>query len=298
MTTSKTILIAGGSGFIGTALSNELIAQGYRVIILSRKAINADKQSNPAYYGWDSDFTGIGKIDAVVNLAGDNIGQGPWTSEKKQRIRESRTESIIRLSKLLKQNNLKPGIWIQASAVGFYGHKTSGLIFENSPQGDGFLATVVNELEKTFKLNCPTEIKPVILRLGVVLHRDGGLMKQILQTAPLKFIGCPGDGRQKLSWIALEDLIQLFIQVIQNPPDSPVIDAVSPTPVSMGDLCKIAARKTNAWLVVKIPKFLLRLAFGAQKANELILADQTVESKILKEISFKFDYPTVNDLKF
>lgn len=297
MTTNKTILIAGGSGFIGTALSNELIAEGYRVIIISRKATKSDEKSNPVYYRWDSDFTGIGKVDAVINLAGDNIGQGPWTRKKKQRIRESRTESIIRLSKLLKQNNLKPAIWIQASAIGFYGYKTSGLIFENSPLGDGFLASVVNELEKTFKLHCPSEIKPVVLRLGVVFHRDGGLLKQIVQTTPLKFIGCAGDGRQNLSWIALEDLIQLFIHVIQKLPDSPVINAVSPTPVSMGDLCKIAARKTNTWFVVKIPKFILRLAFGAQKANELILADQTVESKILKEISFTFDYPTVNDLK-
>jgi hypothetical protein len=298
MTTSKTILIAGGSGFIGTALSNELITQGFRVIILSRKAINADKQSNPVYYRWDSDFTGIGKIDAIINLAGDNIGKGFWTKKKKQRILESRIQSIIQLSELIKKHKLKPEIWIQASAIGFYGQKTSGLIFEGSPQGEGFLATVANEMEKTFRLNCPVETKPIALRLGVVLHRHGGLMKQLLQTAPLKFIGCPGNGRQKLSWLALTDLIHLCIHLINKTPDYRIINAVSPHPVTMEDFCKIAARKTNTWFVVKIPRFILILVFGAEKASELILADQSVESKTLQEFDFKFDYLTIEKLSF
>jgi uncharacterized protein len=295
-TTKGKILVTGGSGLIGSRLSELLTEAGYEVAWLSRSSGTADKYKT---YTWDIEGGVIqdGALEglkAVVHLAGAGVADKRWTEARKKLILESRTKSTALLMEKLSGIGLKPKVFVGASAIGYYGADTGdAMVDEKSPAGDDFLAQVVKSWEAS---SAPIEgmgIRRVLIRVGVVLSNNGGALPQLL--APLKFgFGAPlGTGKQWMSWIHIDDLCRLFLEAIENTAYTGVYNGVSPSPVTNKEITKEAAKVLNKplWLP-PVPGFVLKVALG--EMAQIVLGGSKISSKKAEEMGFKYDYTHLN----
>lgn len=282
------ILIAGASGFVGKALVSTLKSHGHQIFRLVRSKEETGQNAflwNPAKGEIDPQaFEGI---NAVINLSGENIFSGRWTPKRKQRILESRVMAAKLLSSSILSLKTPPKLFIQASAVGFYGDSGDSLKDESSSAGRGFLSEVCQAWEAA----AAPGIRTVIFRFGIVLGLGGGLLGTVLPLFKLGLGSALGSGRQWMSWIALDDLTSLFQFVLTHPALSGAINAVSPHPVTnaffTGALCKTLRRPQ----FFPLPAWLLRLFFGREKTDALFLGSSRVSSKRLQEAGFDFLCP-------
>jgi len=295
MDKKRNILIAGATGFIGQALVHFLINKNqYRIKILTRDPERAFEifGNTVIILTWPGHkelmLLPEGELcEAIINLSGENIGENRWSESVKQRILKSRVNAVSELYQMIQNMNFSPKVWIQASAVGYYGFNFSNQVDETANKGDGFLAGVVDKVEQELLLNDLKSTRKVILRLGVVLSNNGGFLAKMFEAFQAGIAITLGSGKQYLSYIHLNDLVRLIEQAVASEVYSGTINAVASKPIMMAELVQQLRTKTKARCHIKVPSWLLRLVFGVEKANELLLANQYVVSTKLKELGFR-----------
>ncbi len=289
------ILIAGGSGFLGRALCQKLDTEGYEVIVLSRNPNKFRSTEKIKFVEWDAKTTKdwkhlVGGAFAVINLAGETIGQR-WTKTVKSRIRESRLKAGHALVQAISEAQKKPEVFVQASAVGYYGPRGKEIITEDEPYGKDFLALLVKDWEdSTFKLE-KLGMRRVIIRTGLVLGKGGMLNRLLL---PFKFFvgGTLGNGKQGWSWIHIEDWVEAVYFLLKNKEAKGPFNLTAPEPLSNYEFSKILGDvlKRPAWL--PIPSLLLRIILG--EGADPLLHGQFVYPARLITSGFQFRYPNLN----
>jgi uncharacterized protein (TIGR01777 family) len=295
------VVIIGGKGLIGGALSKELIAHGHQVTILSRGE-GKDRADSVVQQRWDGKDSAQLAVflegqDAVVNLAGESIGKSRWTSERKQLIRNSRIQVGKSLVDAITSLPVKPQVLIQASAIGYYG-TGSGSCDENTPQGNDWLANVCADWENSLSGVRDTGIRLVTIRSGVVLAREGGVLAQLELPVRL-FVGGPiGSGKQWISWITLTDEVRAIRFLIERNDCKGTFNLTAPDPVSNRKMGKTLAKVLHRPFWFPLPAFALRLLLG--EMSTLVLDGQEVLPVGLLKAGFKFEFsnlePALRDL--
>ncbi len=296
MDSKEKVLIAGGSGFIGSHLSSLLKEKGFQVSILTR-SLNPDLNVNQ--FVWDVekhqiDPDAFKNIDYLINLAGTNIAEGRWTRSRKKRILESRTKSTALLYEAVEKSEAKPKSFISASAVGFYGTFTSDKILDElDSNGNDFLANVCVKWEEASMKFQQAGIRTVILRTGVVLAKDGGAFPKMTQSLKFGFIAGIGSGKQYLPWIHLEDLCNLYLTTFENQSMKGSFNAVAPEHITLNDLNSKIKTISKKIRIPNLPGFILKLFLG--KMSSILLEGSKISAAKLTASGFKFQYPTIED---
>jgi uncharacterized protein (TIGR01777 family) len=289
------ILVTGSSGLVGSRLVPFLEGKGHSVVKLVRKQYDLQ----PNEIGWDPAKGVVNPsllegLEAVIHLAGENISTGRWNKERKKTILTSRELGTLILCRALSSLEDPPKVLICASAIGYYGNRGDEVLTEESSPGEGFLADVCGRWEKATEPALKKGIRVVNLRLGVVLSPEGGALKKMLTPFKLGLGGVLGSGKQYVSWIALDDLLKMIQDILCKDSLSGPVNAVSPTPVTNGELTKtlgeILHRPTFMW----VPEFAVRLAFG-EMGDELLLNSDRVIPKKMMDAGFEFSYPSLKD---
>jgi len=292
------VLVTGATGFVGNKVIKALHNNGHQVVVLTRDAQKAEVRlpHSCQVFHWDPEKQIIPKeafdqVNAVIHLAGENIAEGRWTSDKKERIRDSRVYSTRTLMKGLRESKIKPDALVSASAVGIYGDRRDEVLTENSAKDCGWLADVCYLWEKEVSKAQDMGIRTVSLRIGVVLGHDGGAMKKILPPFRMALGGDLGDGKQWMSWIHLDDLAEMFVHAIENPELKGTYNAVSPHPVTNRMFTHILANVLNRPVFFPVPRFALKLALG--EMSTILLNSQYVSSDRIWKTGFKFRFTTL-----
>jgi uncharacterized protein (TIGR01777 family) len=299
----ETVLITGGTGLIGQALTQLLTDHGYQVIILSRQPQAGKTSANNlvTYAGWDVrrqtvDTEALAAADHIVHLAGANVGANRWTAAYKKEIVESRTLSSQLLFNALQQhpNNVKKVI--SASGTGYYGEyaKDSQPFTETDPAGNDFLADTCQAWEDGVQQMESLGKKVVIFRTGLALSRKGGALKEFYKPLQFGFATILGNGEQWVSWIHLQDLVRLYFNAIVNPQLQGVFNAVAPQPVRHKDLILTMARaaKGKSFLPAYVPAFALKIGLGEMSTE--VLKSCRVSSQKIQDTGFVFSYPAID----
>jgi uncharacterized protein (TIGR01777 family) len=290
---NKTILISGSSGMIGKALCIKLEAEGFEIRKLKRSSV----QLNTNEYYWDPekgeiDALALDAVDCVVHLAGEPIAQR-WNSKSKKAILESRISSTRLLVESLKLAESKAD-FISSSGINFYGAKV-GLNKEGENavinHTDGFLSEVCHKWEAEAKSLLDSGNRVVLLRTGVVLNRNGGALARMLPAFKLGLGGLIGSGEQWMSWIELEDLIQVILWSMHSVHSGP-LNAVAPNPTKNKDFVKTLGRILKRPTILPMPEFLVNMLFGTM-GKETVLADIGIEPHVLRNSEFQWTCPTV-----
>lgn len=279
------ILISGASGLIGSAIKTALHARGDRVLSLTRRDARSDSEIT-----WDPaanvlDPSRLVDIDGVIHLAGENIAAGRWTAAQKARIRDSRVQGTGLLAQTLAQLPAPPSAFISASAIGYYGNRGDELLTEDSSPGEGFLPEVSVAWERAAHPAAEAGIRTVHPRIGIVLSRNGGALAKMRLPFKLGLGGTIGSGNQYMSWIALDDLVSVFLFALDNESISGAVNAVSPTPVTNREFTKTLARVLSRPAIFPVPAFAIKLALG-EMADALLLSSTRVISTRLENTSF------------
>lgn len=283
------VLVSGASGLIGKALCDSLHQSGDTVYRLVRD----EKQVSENAIFWNPeqgiiDHEALEGFDAVVNLAGENIGSR-WTPSKKRQILESRVKSTKTLADALMKLAQPPHVLITASAIGYYGDQGGEMCIETSPSGTGFLADVCRQWEAAASPAETKGIRTVYLRIGIVLSPNGGALAKMLPIFRFGMGGILGSGKQFMSWIAIEDLIGI-IQFALIHGIGP-INAVAPVPVTNEVFTKTLGDLLNRPTPFPVPAVLLKMVFGKEMAEDIFLGSTRVSpAKILSE-GYLFKYP-------
>ncbi len=286
------VAITGSSGLVGTALAAFLSTGGHRVIRLVRgEPTNENERrwepTNPA-----SDL--LSGVDALVHLAGESIA-GRFTEAHRRAIRESRIEPTRRLAEI---SAATPGLraFVSASAIGFYGHDCGDtLLDENSPRGRGFLADVVADWEAATRPAAETGRRVVMVRTGIVQSAAGGTLKLLRPLFSAGLGGRLGTGRQWLSWIGIDDLLDIYYRAVYDSRLAGPVNAVAPNPVRNEEYTRALASTLNRPALLPVPSIGPRVLLGKQGAVELAEADQRVVPAALQALGHRFRQPTVED---
>ncbi|MDO7852876.1 TIGR01777 family oxidoreductase [Hymenobacter convexus] len=294
-TSSRKVLITGGTGLIGTRLAEMLIDSGYEVALLSREPA---KSNHFRSFRWDPqagtiDEAAVPYADYIVSLAGASVSDGKWTDERKREIMTSRLGGL----KLLTRELAKPGHHVQAvisaSAVGIYGDAGEQVVTEETPPAlptNDFLADVSHQWELAAAPIAALGIRTVIPRIGVVLSTEGGALPQIAKPVKLGAGAALGSGKQYMSWIHLDDICRLFIAMLEDPAWEGTYNAVAPYPATNQAFTEVLAQVLHRPLILpKVPAFGLKLAMG--EMSEIVLASQNVSAAKVLARGFRFEYP-------
>ncbi len=286
------ILVSGASGLVGTNLIPTLLAKGNQVYKLVRHAPRGmDEIEWDAGQGF-TDEEQLENFDAVVHLAGDNVASENWSEEKKRSIRESRTVGTRVLVDALKRRINPPKHFISASAIGFYGSGDGEIFNEESAAGVGFLPEICEEWEREASKAENFGARIVLLRIGIVLAKDGGALAKML--TPFKFGvgGATGSGKQWMSWIAIDDLIKIINFALENVAMCGALNAVAPKAVTNAEFTSTLGVVINRPTFLSTPEFAVRLLFG-EMGETLLLEGARVYPQKLLDAKFNFDYPNL-----
>ena len=295
----KHVLLAGGTGLVGTRLTQLMIESGYHIHILSRKA-HQSSDAKISYHQWDLAKNYIDpkslEVDAIVNLAGAGIADKRWTPARKKEIIESRTMSTALIHKGISEHQHKPTHYIGSSAIGIYGSSPQIMLTEDQESTeDDFMVDVCRQWEEAHH-QVASDIKDVsILRIGIVLSTKGGALKEILKPLEMGRIGAYfGDGQMIYSWIHIDDLCQMIIDLIDNKLEADTYNAVAPNPTSNKTLVETieTASKKKA-LTVPAPSFVMKLVFG--EMSKTILNSTSVSSSKIENAGFGFQFPELHE---
>jgi uncharacterized protein (TIGR01777 family) len=298
----KKIIIAGGSGFIGQNLTRKLTAGGYEVVILSRSSKRSDSNASVRFVGWDGKTPGawtteIENTFAVVNLAGESIAGenlpailfSRWTREKKESILQSRLAAGMVLAEAISKAKSKPAVFIQASGIGFYGTITSKILIEDDPAGADFLARVSQEWEDSSRKVETVGVRRAVIRSGVVLDPNGGILPLVALPIRLYLGGPLGKGSQPFPWIHIEDEVNAIQFLIENPACHGAFNLVAPEVVSNTKFGHTLAKVLRRPFYLPVPAFFLRLMLGEKSI--LVLDGQPAEPRNLLCAGYHFRFP-------
>ncbi|HYO22253.1 MAG TPA: TIGR01777 family oxidoreductase [Flavisolibacter sp.] len=296
-----TILITGGTGMIGKALTRELIHHNHLVMVLTRRPRPAEK--GIVYKEWDVergmiDEAAISEADFIVHLAGANVADGRWTDKRKKEIVDSRVKSGDLLVTSLKNIPNKVRAVISASAIGWYGPDPQvpnpNPFTETDPPDGAFLGKTSQQWEGAVWPIADIGKRLVIFRIGIVLSNEGGAYAEFKK--PLKFgvASILGNGRQMVSWIHIDDLVQLLITAMQQEGLQGIYNAVAPAPVSNKELIlAMAKQRAGFYISMPVPSFALKIALGEMSVE--VLKSATVSSKKVESTGYRFRYPQIED---
>lgn len=286
------ILIAGGTGFVGNYLRQHLLSQYHEVYFLSRR-VSDSAQSNLIF--WDPSQKIIDssvqlEFDAVVNLAGENIGSQYWTKARKELLRTSRINSVEFLKELIDDGRLKTAYFLQASAIGFYGDRAKEKLREDSAPGKGFLAELVQDWENTTnEINVPHSI----MRFGIVFHSHDGAFKKMVIGLKFRICLILGTGLNYISWIDIDDLCRMILFLIEQKKVG-IYNAVSPQPIQNIFMLKKFIKKFGGLtMTIMIPARIIRWILG--DFSEMFLYSQKVSCRKIEEEGFDFHVKNFND---
>ncbi|MGH7144356.1 MAG: TIGR01777 family oxidoreductase [Planctomycetota bacterium] len=287
------VVITGATGLIGGALSAQLIAAGHRVSGLTRGPADPTR----ARLHWDPEHRALDRacfegVDAVVHLAGENIGAGRWNAARKQRLRDSRLLGTMLLSDTLAKMQRAPKVLVSASAVGFYGDRGDDELTEATDGGGDFLAKLCQEWEQAVEPAVQKGIRVVNPRLGVVLARQGGALPRMLTPFRLCLGGRIGSGRQYMSWITLEDAVAALQFLIETQPVQGPVNLVAPQPVTNREFTQTLGRVLGRPTIFPLPGFMVSLLLG-EMGRALLLSSQKVQPTVLQEAGFNFKQPAL-----
>ena len=285
------ILVTGSTGLIGSALVPHLGDDGHAVTRLLRSRVSPGEKG----ILWDIqsgtlDPAPLEGFDAVVHLAGENIGAGRWSLTRKAIIRDSRVKGTRLLSETLARLEQPPKVLVCASAMGFYGDRAEEILNEESSGGTGFLPDLCREWEAASEPAAEKGIRVVHLRIGLVLSAQGGALKKMLPPFKMGVGGRLGSGKQYMSWIALDDLVGVIEHVIRNDTLAGPVNAATPNPVTNQEFTKTIGRVLGRPTVFPVPSFAVRLLFG-EMGDALLLASARLEPARLAASGFAFRYP-------
>jgi uncharacterized protein len=299
-----TVLITGGTGLIGKAITKALLEKNYSVIILSRATRNSKPDTpNLSYAQWNIqeqtiDKDAIAKADYIIHLAGAGVADKRWTKKRKQEIVDSRVKSGELIVKALKENTNNVKAVISSSGIGWYGPDPAipnpHPFTEDDPSDDSFLSTTCVQWEKSLEPVTKLNKRLIILRTGIVLSNEGGALKEFKN--PLRFgvATILGNGEQMLSWIHIDDLVRLYLTVIDSENINGVYNAVAPTPACNKDLILQLARikKGRFFVPLHVPAFILKLVLGEMSIE--VLKSATVSCNKIHGTRFTFQYPSID----
>lgn len=287
------VLISGGSGFIGSALTRSLLADGHQVWILTRQPARRHLPAGVQPVHWDGRtsqgwLSVLAQMDAVVNLGGENVGQWPWTEKRKQAILNSRVEAGLAFAEAFQKVDRKPAVLIQASGIGYYGPCGSEAITEETPAGNDFMASVATHWEASTRLIDSLGVRRVVMRTSLVLDAHRGVLP--LMALPVRlFAGGPlGNGRQGVSWIHLEDEVRAIRYLMENEKARGVFNLSAPNPLPNADFVRLLAQALARPFWLPVPAFALRLLLG--EMSTLLLDGQFVIPQRLVNLGFVFNY--------
>jgi uncharacterized protein len=291
------IAIAGATGFVGSRLVEQLQAQGHEVVIFTRSPQQASNRFGTAQVvGYEPLKSGewqqaISGCDAVVNLAGEPIAEKRWTPAQKRTILDSRQLGTQKIVEAIAAASVKPAVLINASAIGYYGTSETSKFNEDSPAGQDFLAEVCTAWETAAQAVTATGTRLVIVRLGIVLGENGGVLGKML--APFSaFVGGPiGSGKQWFSWVHRDDVVKLIITAITDSQMQGVYNATAPNPVTMTDFSQTLGTVMNRPSWLPVPNFALEALLG-EGAIVVLEGQQVVPTHTLAQ-GFEFQYSTL-----
>ncbi|HSP17068.1 MAG TPA: TIGR01777 family oxidoreductase [Thermoanaerobaculia bacterium] len=289
------IVVAGGSGFLGGPLVRRLVARGDDVAVLSR---NPSKVTAGRGVRWDGKTAGpwtaeIDDAHAVVNLAGENIGEGRWTSERKRKLHDSRVDATGALAWALLRAPARKRTLVSASAVGYYGFESDEPLDESAPKGRGFLADLTAAWEEAAKRAEPAA-RVVIPRFGVVLATDGGALPKMAMPFRIGAGGPVGNGRQWFSWVDRDDALDAIQWALDGEGVRGVYNISAPDPVRNRDFARSLGRALHRPSLIPAPAFALRLLFG-DMADEALLGGQRALPKRALAEGFVFCHDKVEN---
>jgi uncharacterized protein len=297
-----TVVISGGSGMIGTALSHHLAANGYEIIILTRDPEKHRAKGPISYAAWDVqqqtiDESAIRRADYIVHLAGSNLSEGRWTEKRKKEILDSRVQSGGLLVKAIREIPNQIKAVISSSAIGYYGPDpvtpNPQPFIETDPPAHDFLASVVQQWEAAIQ---PVETlgkRLVIFRTGIVLSNEAGAYVEFKKPLRFGIATVLGGGKQTVSWIHIDDLVRLYYTAIEHASWKGVYNAVSPQPVTNRQLVlAMAAARRKFYLTVPVPAFALKLVLG-EMSIEVLKSTRVSPARIQQE-GFSFLYPDID----
>lgn len=287
------IVIAGGSGLVGKKLTQMLVGKGHEVAWLTR---NGKAKSPIKLFEWDIKNQTIDKAvfdfaEVIINLAGAGVADKKWTDAYKKEIYDSRILSTQLLANALSANAHKVHTYVSASAIGIYGNNTSLNTSENTPAADTFLAKVCEDWEDAVKPIEKLGIRTGIIRVGVVLAKDGGFIKEVSTPINLFFGAALGSGEQQTSWIHIDDLCRMFIGLVENKNLSGVFNGVAPNPETNKKLTQLLAKQLGKPLILpNAPAFVIKLLFG--EMGSMLLGSQHISAQKILDTGFTFQFPT------
>lgn len=296
-TTIMKIIVAGGSGFIGSALVRSLSADGHEIIVLSRMVRSANLPDDVTTVEWDGQTVGrwvesVEGARAVFNLCGATVATR-WTPAVKREIRTSRLIPTQALVQAIQKTSRSPNVLIQASAVGYYGACGDEIITEDSPPGSGFLAETCIEWEQAAMEAEQASTRVCRMRLGVVLGKDGGALPKMIAPFKLFVGGTVGDGKQWFPWVHLHDVIGAMRFVMNQETASGAFNTTAPNPLTMRDFARVLGGVLRRPSSFYVPGFALRMMFG--EGASALLSGQRAVPKRLTEEGYAFQYPSATD---
>ena len=290
----KSILVTGGTGFVGSRLIEALIAAGHDVTVLTRQRASAAALPAPVRIVTALDQIAANTpIDAIVNLAGEAISDTPWTRAKRHRILRSRlrvTRDVLRLIRRLAQ---KPEVLISGSAIGWYGLRGDEPLTEASSGTACFSRRICVAWERMARRADAAGVRTILLRTGLVLDNSGGMLARLLTPFEFGLAGRFGNGRHWMSWIHRDDLVRLIVHGLATPSLAGPVNATAPFPVTNRAFTAAVAKALHRPAVIPIPGAPLRLALGAF-AEELLLSGQRVYPKAALDSGFTFSFPDID----
>lgn len=286
------VAITGGTGYVGSALRRLLEARGDEVIVVRR-----GRPADPTAM-WDPARNwfvpgALEGVDAVVHLSGASIGAQRWTAERRAELRASRVDSTRVLVDHLRTLAQPPKVLVAASASGYYGNSGAAERAEDGPKGTGFLADLVADWEREAERATEFGVRVVHARLGPTIARDSELIGRLLLPFQLGLGGPLGSGRQWFSWVATEDVARGLAFMIDHASLSGPVNMVAPRAATNLEFTKALGRALRRPTVLPLPAFVLRLVFGRDLADEVLLSDQRAVPAKLLAAGFEFTHPTI-----
>ncbi len=289
------VVVTGATGFIGRAL----VARLPHPIVLSRHLDRARRRLPGArILAWEPGrvlppAAALEGARAVIHLAGEPIAQGRWSPAKKRRIRDSRIDRTRQLVAGLARLDHRPEVLVSASAIGYYGDRGEEELAEDAPAGSGFLAELCRDWESEARAAEAFGVRVVTLRIGIVLAPGGGALARMLPIFRWGLGGRMGTGRQWMSWIHREDLVEILLAAIGDPTLHGAVNAVSPHPVTHAEFTAVLARVLRRPAILPIPGRVLRWMLG--ELGDALLASQRVRPAELESRGFSFAHPRLED---
>lgn len=286
-----TVLISGASGMIGTELTHQLRAQGHTVLALVRREPRSQHEHSWSPRHGIVDHHLLGRVDAVVNLAGAPLGRLPWTASYRREIRDSRVQATTTLVRALQRTDAPPATFLSGSAVGFYGDRPLDRLSEDADKGHGFLSDVVADWERAAE-GAPEGTRVALLRTGIVLG-PGGAVKPLVPLTRLGLGSTLGSGKQYWPWISLHDEAAAIVHLLTSTIEGPV-NLAGPTPATSDELTRRLAGDLGKPYALTVPEFVISGAMQEAGREMLLPSQQVVPAKLLAD-GFAFRHRTVDE---